>query len=90
MAVTQDWQAEAACRDEDPDLFFPLGEDGEANERQTAQAKAVCYGCPVASACLDWALRGKIPQGIYGGMTPVERARLLRRMAEEQAAPVAA
>lgn len=86
MAVTQDWQGEASCRDEDPELFFPLGEEGPFNQRQIAQAKAVCHGCTVAADCLDWALRGKIPEGIFGGMTGSERSALLRRMARERAA----
>jgi WhiB family redox-sensing transcriptional regulator len=84
MAVEQSWQEEAACRSEDPELFFPLGEEGEGNADQIARAKAVCFRCPVASSCLDWALRGRIPHGIFGGLTPSERKKLHLRLKGEQ------
>jgi WhiB family redox-sensing transcriptional regulator len=84
MAVQQLWQEEAACQSEDPELFFPLGEYGDGNAAQIAQAKAICFGCPVASSCLDWALRGKIPHGIFGGLTPSERKKLRLRLEMEQ------
>ena len=38
------WRAEAACRDTDPDLFFPVGTTGPAIE-QIAEAKRVCDEC---------------------------------------------
>lgn len=90
MAVQTEWQAKAACRGVDPELFFPVGEVGVANEAQIAQAKAYCHSCPVASTCLDYALRGKIPQGIFGGFTAGEREKLLRRMAKVGAVTEAA
>ena len=85
MAVEQTWQEEAACQSEDPELFFPLGEDGDGNVVQIARAKAVCFNCPVASSCLDWALRGKIPDGIFGGLTSPERKKLRLRLEAGQA-----
>lgn len=50
-----DWRHEAVCRDEDPELFFPVGNSGPALT-QIAQAKLVCNRCPVTSQCLKWAL----------------------------------
>jgi WhiB family redox-sensing transcriptional regulator len=69
------WQQDAACKDTpDPDVFFPgKGEHGEA-------AKRVCAGCPVIGECLEFALATmRAPErdhGVYGGLTPAERARL--------------
>jgi len=50
-----DWRHRALCRDEDPELFFPIGTTGPA-ERQVEEAKAVCRRCAVTSDCLSWAL----------------------------------
>jgi hypothetical protein len=55
-ASTEHWRQRAACRNEDPDLFFPVTDDGPGYERQVAAAKAVCRGCPVRDRCLDEAL----------------------------------
>ena len=69
------WQQDAACKDvPDPDVFFPgKGEEGEA-------AKRVCAGCPVMGECLAFALAtmraAERDHGVYGGLTPAERARL--------------
>ena len=46
-----DWRHRAICRDEDPELFFPVGNSGPAL-LQIAEAKAVCQRCPVTSECL--------------------------------------
>lgn len=69
-----DWSA-AACRDADPELFFPVGE-GEFAQRQTARAKAVCGRCRLTAQCLDWALHSGVSEGIWGGRTEQERRRL--------------
>uniref|UniRef100_UPI003F496208 WhiB family transcriptional regulator n=1 Tax=Saccharothrix espanaensis TaxID=103731 RepID=UPI003F496208 len=45
----------AACRDEEPELFFPLGE-GRAFQPQITEAKSVCAACPLLSACESFAL----------------------------------
>lgn len=69
------WASYAACRQADPDWFFPgSDDDGRAAVR-------VCRGCPVREDCLDWALQVRIRYGIWGGLTERERRRLLRRSA---------
>lgn len=73
-----DWRADAACRDEDPELFFPLGDTGPAL-MQIEDAKAVCRSCIVVSECLTWALESGQDSGIWGGMSEAERRTLRRR-----------
>ena len=50
-----DWRVQAACRDVDPELFFPVSTSG-ASVPQIEEAKQVCRTCPVCGACLRWAL----------------------------------
>lgn len=73
-----DWRHRAACRDEDPELFFPISEIGPS-ARQTAEAKAVCARCPAREPCLRYALDNGLDHGIFGGTTERERRDLVRR-----------
>ena len=41
-----DWRHHAACRDVDPELFFPIGNTGPAI-LQIDEAKKVCQRCNV-------------------------------------------
>ncbi|MEV0642768.1 WhiB family transcriptional regulator [Streptomyces sp. NPDC050619] len=75
-----DWRGHAACRDEDPDLFFPIGTTGPALV-QLEQAKAVCRRCPVREPCLRWALDTGQTIGVWGGTSENERRALKRRAA---------
>jgi Transcription factor WhiB len=59
-------------------LFFPVARTGPVHDAQVAAAKAVCARCSVAAACLTEAL-DRIPDGIAGGLTAVERRALRRR-----------
>ncbi|MDI6515167.1 WhiB family transcriptional regulator [Streptomyces coelicoflavus] len=72
------WREHAACRTEDPDLFFPIGTTGPA-ALQTEQAKAVCRTCPVREQCLRWALDTGQTLGVWGGTSELERRALKRR-----------
>ena len=74
------WRERAACRHEDPDLFFPIGTTGPALV-QTEQAKAVCRHCPVTERCLEWALDTGQSIGVWGGTSETERRALARRRA---------
>jgi WhiB family redox-sensing transcriptional regulator len=68
----EDWRLAAACKDTDPEAFFPAG--GE-NPRT---AKKVCAGCDVQPACLAYALDHHIRDGLWGGLTERDRRKLLR------------
>ena len=70
-----DWRDNAACRDTDPDLFFPIGTTGPAVD-QIDSAKAVCDNCDAQPACLEFALATNQESGIWGGTSEDERRRL--------------
>lgn len=80
-----DWRHRAVCRDMDPELFFPVGNSGPAMA-QTANAKAVCADCPVATECLDWALESGQDAGVWGGLSEDERRARKRSARSGQAA----
>ncbi|HEY5989987.1 MAG TPA: WhiB family transcriptional regulator [Streptosporangiaceae bacterium] len=73
-----DWRSLAACLSADPDLFFPISASGPA-ANQIAQAKAICAGCQVRQACLDFALATHQIHGVWGGTSPEERQLMRHR-----------
>ena len=85
MRDFDDWRQGAACRDQDPELFFPLTEMGPG-ARQVDRAKAVCARCPVRADCLAYALEGGLDHGIFGGTTESERRELRRAGTPRRAA----
>lgn len=72
------WRADAACRDTDPDLFFPVGTTGPAIE-QIENAKAVCRTCEAQVSCLEYALTTNQDSGVWGGTSEEERRKLRRQ-----------
>jgi WhiB family transcriptional regulator, redox-sensing transcriptional regulator len=81
VAVVEDggrqaWLDRAACRDQDPERFFP--ESGE--QVKAAEAKAICSGCQVRDQCLELAVKAAggldHDHGVFGGTLPTERSRL--------------
>ena len=84
------WRRRAACRGEDPELFFPVGSAGSAALAQIAEAKKICARCPVRRACLVFAMATRQEYGIWGGLTEDERSQLRRRVAASQTAAVPA
>lgn len=75
----------AACADEDPELFFPIGDTGPAL-LQVEEAKAVCRRCPLMETCLQGALERNESAGVWGGLSESERRSLKRRAARNRAA----
>jgi hypothetical protein len=61
MRTGFDWRDEAACRDVDADLFFPVGTMGPG-PRQIEEAKRICRACPAQAACLAWAIATGSPR----------------------------
>jgi WhiB family redox-sensing transcriptional regulator len=70
------WLDLAACKDSDPELFFP--QRGEQAKGQAA--KQVCAACQVQQQCRELAVRAASSReedhGIFGGTTPHQRTRL--------------
>jgi WhiB family redox-sensing transcriptional regulator len=82
MALTNprtdvEWRDEAACRDEDTDIFFPL------TDEDAGPALAICATCPVREECLEFALITRQDDGVWGGLTETQRRRLRRRRREQ-------
>ncbi len=80
------WQHQAACRDVDTNVFFPVGTVGMTEyDAAVREAKRVCAWCPVKQECLDYAIRelgvgsANDDLGIYGGMTFAERRSFVRK-----------
>ncbi len=70
------WRRDAACRHEEPELFFP-GEK-TLDPHVWDAPRAVCEACPVRDACLEYALDAGEPHGMFGGLTPEERHKIRR------------
>jgi WhiB family redox-sensing transcriptional regulator len=69
------WMRQASCRGLGFDAWFSTDEVGE----ETDAARRVCAGCPVRPECLDYALDCSIRHGLWGGLSPSERAALNHR-----------
>jgi WhiB family redox-sensing transcriptional regulator len=67
------WVVFSACRDKDPDIFFP------ATKEESDVAISICLTCPVRSECLAYALEARERFGIWGGLTDKKRWSRLRR-----------
>lgn len=79
------WRDRAACLNESPELFFPIGTKGPA-ALQLIQAKQVCAACDVHNDCLQWALDLNVDEGVWGGLSEDERTALKRRSAGQRLA----
>ncbi|MER7848337.1 WhiB family transcriptional regulator [Kitasatospora sp. NPDC096077] len=83
-AAETDWRTRAVCAEEDPELFFPIGNTGPAL-LQIEEARSVCRRCPVLEDCLTWALTNGEDAGVWGGMSEGERRAMKRRAARNRA-----
>jgi len=73
-----DWRSNAACRDTEPELFFPVGTTGMATD-QIESAKRVCMSCDAQKNCLEFALATNQESGVWGGTTEDERRKLRKQ-----------
>lgn len=72
------WRNRSACLDENPELFFPIGNTSPAH-LQTQEAKVVCHRCEVVKICLAWAMTSGQDAGVWGELSADERRALKRR-----------
>jgi len=63
MTVHRNRREDAACRDADPDLFFPISTTGAAL-RQIEEAKRICRARPAQIQCLAWARENGVTDGM--------------------------
>ena len=76
--MSHDWMDEASCLGADPALFFP---DRVNGNRDYAEARKVCAGCPVRVQCLEAAMEAHewgSWTGIWGGKSPKERRQIAK------------
>lgn len=76
-AEDYDWRKDGLCAQTDPEAFFP--EIGGSS----VPAKRICNTCEVSEQCLAYALMNDEKFGIWGGLSPQERRRLLKKMAKQ-------
>ena len=82
-----DWHAQAACGGTEArppvlgwDGWFPATLHTATQRRAEDAARDVCWQrCPVRTDCLEAALVNGETSGVWGGLTPAERQRLIRK-----------
>jgi WhiB family redox-sensing transcriptional regulator len=55
------WMVDAACRDVNPEIFFPI------SSKVDPLALIICSGCPVRRQCGDYANANSEIHGVWGG-----------------------
>ena len=75
-----DWRHRSACLDEDPELFFPIGNTGPAI-LQIEEAKQVCDAATCANSASPGPWRPGRTTVCWGGLSEDERRALKRRNA---------
>ena len=68
-----DWRVNSSCSHLDPEIFFP------DKDEDLRLVRAVCANCPVRIDCLQFALSENVRDGIWGGMTGIERHALRKQ-----------
>jgi WhiB family redox-sensing transcriptional regulator len=69
---------DALCKQEDPDLWFPVdGLDAVySNRKRLGLAVSICQECPRQDACADYAVTNHVEDGVWGGLTGADRRRI--------------
>jgi WhiB family redox-sensing transcriptional regulator len=62
------------CQETDPEIWFPPGQGPSYK-----LAREFCNRCPVKAECLTYALENDEQEGMFGGLSPVERNQLKRK-----------
>jgi WhiB family transcriptional regulator, redox-sensing transcriptional regulator len=84
----RDWEWDAECKGEPPEVFFGSGEHAITSAEAQA-GRWICQRCVVQRDCLLVALLTGERKGLMGGFLPHERAATLRRHGGDVAAAMA-
>jgi WhiB family redox-sensing transcriptional regulator len=73
LGIDENWETQGLCRTGryDPDLWFPSATDFSL----IRLAQKVCYRCPVIMECRETAIARGEKNGIWGGLTELQRRR---------------
>jgi WhiB family redox-sensing transcriptional regulator len=85
LAVPGSWVERAACRDVEPEAFWPAHDDSPE-----PLAEETCARCPVRTLCLLWAIDNAEPFGYWGGHTAGERVAIKAEMDRRLRVPAGA
>lgn len=88
-AVPEDgWELAAACRREDPTMFFGPNRFEPKRERLDREhaAVAICGTCPVLDACREHAVTHGEYYGVWGGLGEADRRGLIAAYEERHGA----
>lgn len=86
---SEGWRIRARCRGLPTEMFFvPDGDRGRSRLVRETRAKRICQSCPVLRQCGTFAVSTGERHGVWGALTPMERAerRVLLRMDDALAA----
>ena len=72
MNVTTPNFPNAVCIDVDPEVFFP-DESSKGSHLKIAKAKEFCFTCSHRIECLEFAIKEKITDGVWGGLSSADR-----------------
>jgi WhiB family redox-sensing transcriptional regulator len=82
IGVEENWEVDGLCRTSGyPDMWFP--KPTEYNLIKLAQR--VCYRCPVIMECRTMALARGERNGVWGGLTELQRRRMRKTAQKENA-----
>ena len=73
-----DWADDAGCKGHTATMF-PRYRGGSQDRGEYVAAKQLCATCPVTDQCLEHAIRHREREGVWGGTTPTDRLRIIRR-----------
>jgi len=72
------WRKRSACKGQSSraaDPWYP--EDDDYSQESTWIARTICASCPVREMCLEYAIETGQQHGIWGGLDPEERRKVV-------------
>lgn len=81
------WRDAAACREYDPEAFYPANVN---NESQVSEARRVCRRCEVIESCFwdvmdaEGSSSVSYRHGVWAGLIPRERVKLSKKIRAER------